>query len=219
LLTPLISYNSSEVLKNAIQTSDLKYSFNEHLFDELIGRGLPPLVSPTVFAFILGVSPKLITAMARNPSRYYRSFVIPKRSGGQRTILAPRTFLKAVQYYVLQFILKKQAISTFATGFVRGKGTIYNARLHAGLPFLLNVDLKDFFGSVTISQVRGQFINIGFPIGQPIHLRSYALSMAPFRKAHRPPLPSRTSYSLNWMTKLRPSPRPNGFATHVTLTT
>ncbi len=164
MLTPLISYGSPDALKKAIQGSDLRYSFDDHLFDELIKKDLPPLVSPTVFAFILGVSPKLITSMARNPGRYYRVFTIPKKDGSQRTIMAPRTFLKAVQYYILRFVLQKQPVSQFATGFVRGKGIVQNARLHAGVPFLLNVDLTDFFGSVTVSQVRNQFLRIGFPL-------------------------------------------------------
>jgi RNA-directed DNA polymerase len=163
LLTPLISYDSPGALKKAIQDSDLAYSFDESLFDDLAGRGLPPLVSPTVFALILGISPKLLTSMARNPKRYYRMFAIKKRGGGERTILAPRTFLKAVQYYILRFILQKQPVSDFATGFVRGKGIVHNARLHVGLPFLLNVDLRDFFGSVTSIQVREEFLKIGFP--------------------------------------------------------
>jgi RNA-directed DNA polymerase len=164
LLTPLISYDSPEALKKAIQDSDLSYSFDETLFDDLVGRGLPPLVSPTVFALILGVSPKLLTSMARNPTRYYRMFPIEKRGGGQRTISAPRTFLKAVQYYILRFILQKQPVSDFATGFVRGKGIVHNARLHAGRPFLLNVDLRDFFGSVRSRHVREEFLKIGFPM-------------------------------------------------------
>ncbi len=164
MLTPLISYDSPEALKKAIRDSDLTYSFDEGLFDYLVGRGLPPLTSPTVFALILGISPKLLTSMARNPNRYYRIFRIQKRGGGERTISAPRTFLKAVQYYILRFILHKQPVSDFATGFVRGKGIVHNARLHTGLPFLLNVDLRDFFGSVTSSQVRGEFLKIGFPV-------------------------------------------------------
>jgi hypothetical protein len=157
LLTPLISYSSLDALKKAVLGSDLRYSFDEHLFDELAGRGLPPLTSPTVLALILGVSPKLITSMGRTPARYYRSFVISKRNGGERQILAPRTFLKAVQYYILRFILQNQPVSSFATGFVRGKGIVQNAQLHAGAPFLLNVDLTNFFGSITLTQVGKSF--------------------------------------------------------------
>src|SRR5581483_477473 len=127
---PLISFSSPAALKRAIQDSDLKNTFDEGLFDELLAKGLPPLTSPTVFAMILGVSPKLITAMGRIPARYYREFVIPKRAGGQRTILAPRTFLKVAQYYILRFILDNQPVSGFATGFVRGRGIVHNARLH-----------------------------------------------------------------------------------------
>lgn len=163
MLTPLVSFSSPAALKDAIQNSDLKHTFDGHLFEDLLARGLPPLVSPTVFAIILGISPKLITAMGRSPGRYYRRFVIPKRGGGERTILAPRTFLKAVQYYILRFILRDRPISGFATGFVTGKGIVHNARLHAGAPFLLNVDLQDFFGSVRQNQVRHVYVRLGFP--------------------------------------------------------
>lgn len=163
LLTPLISYSSSQALKDSIRNSDLAPTFDEQLFDDLLALGLPPLISPTALAVILGVSPKLITAMARAPKHYYRSFSIPKKDGEERIILAPRSFLKAVQYYILRFVLEPQPVSAFCTGFVRGRGIVQNARLHVGLPFLLNVDLRDFFGSVTLAQVRQVFSRIGFP--------------------------------------------------------
>lgn len=163
LLTPLISYSSSKALKESILNSDLRFTFDERLFDALLDRGLPPLISPTVFAFILGISPKLITAMGRSPEKYYRSFTIPKKSGGDRTILAPRTFLKAAQYYILRFILEPQPVSNFATGFVRGLGIVHNARLHAGSRFVLNVDLQKVFGTVTPIQVRRIYSHLGFP--------------------------------------------------------
>jgi RNA-directed DNA polymerase len=163
LLTPLISYSSPKALKESILNSDLKFTFDERLFDSLLVRGLPPLISPTVFAFILGISPKLITAMGRSPEKYYRRFTIPKKTGGERTILAPRTFLKAVQYYILKFILQPQPVSGFATGFVRGLGIVHNARLHAGAPYVLNVDIQDFFGSATVVQVRRVYDRLGFP--------------------------------------------------------
>ena len=131
--------------------------------NDLLSRGLPPLISPTILALILGISPKLITAMGRTPERYYRRFEIPKKAGGARTILAPRTFLKAVQYYLLRFRLRSQPVSASATGFIRGRGIIHNARLHVGAPFLLNVDLQDFFGSVTPALVRRIYLNLGFP--------------------------------------------------------
>jgi RNA-directed DNA polymerase len=164
LLTPLISYSSPGALKESIRNSDLGQTFDERLFDELLTRGLPPLTSPTVLASILGVSPKLITAMGRSPERYYRRFTIPKKSGGERTILAPRSFLKAVQYYILRFVLESQPFSAFTMGFVRGRGIVHNARLHVGSAFVLNVDIQDFFGSVTLAQVRRLYDRLGFPV-------------------------------------------------------
>lgn len=164
MLTPLISFSSPLALKQAIQNSVLQYSFDDKLFDHLTARDLPPVTSPTVLALILGVSPKLITAMAKTPDRYYRLFTIPKKSGGERIILAPRIFLKTVQRYILKFILDKQPTPSFATGFIKGKGIVHNARLHAGSRFLLNVDLEDFFGTVKLNRVRQIYLNLGYSI-------------------------------------------------------
>src|SRR5437667_12695263 len=71
------------------------------LFDELVSHAAPPLVNPKFLAYILGISPKLIYAMAHIPTRYYRSFIIPKRTGGTRTISSPKVFLKTVQKWLL----------------------------------------------------------------------------------------------------------------------
>src|ERR1700758_2420222 len=60
------------------------------LFDDLVRHGVPPVVNPKFFAYMLGVSPKLLYAMAHVPDRYYRKFTIPKRTGGARTISSPR---------------------------------------------------------------------------------------------------------------------------------
>lgn len=161
-LPPLISYSSSEDLFRALRGGDPTALLDRERFDALIQTGLPPLVSPTATALILGVSPKLITAMAKSPSKYYRNFTIRKRSGGSRPISAPRTYLKAVQKFILKSVLMKQELPQCVVGFVKGRSIVQNASIHVGSRFLLNVDLKDFFGSVKIGRVREVFRDIGY---------------------------------------------------------
>jgi RNA-directed DNA polymerase len=167
VLPPLISFNSAADLKRVVRAAGILSSeADESLFDRLVDAGLPPLISPTVLGLILGVSPKLITALADHPRRkypYYRRYNVPKKSGGSRTILAPRTYLKAVQKYILRQILEKQLIAPFVTGFVRGRGIVQNAKIHVGARYMLNVDVKDFFPSVRQNQVFGIFRKFGFP--------------------------------------------------------
>lgn len=88
----------------------------------------------------------------RNQKRY-KEFTIKKKSGGERVIHAPVKGLKSIQR-VLAFILQciyepHQA----ATGFVRGKSIVDNARMHVGARYVYNIDLKDFFPSVDQARV------------------------------------------------------------------
>lgn len=128
----------------------------------LIGKKVIPIVQGHFLADFLGVSRKLITHMAMCPDRYYRTFTIPKKSGGSRSITAPRVFLKVVQRYVLDCVLSQIPVSRSAVGFVKGRGCRYGAKRHVKHRYLWNIDLKDFFPSVRFEQVEAIFTEIGF---------------------------------------------------------
>jgi len=165
MLPPLVSFKSAVDLKKAILATGELSQAEEKAFSDLVHAGLPPLVSPTAFGLILGISPKLITSLATHPRRkypYYRRYKVPKKSGGSRTILAPRTYLKAVQKFILRQILEKHKIPEYVTGFVKRTGIIQNARFHVGAQYLLNVDIKDFFPSVRMEKVLKIFREFGF---------------------------------------------------------
>jgi len=49
-----------------------------------------------------------------------------------------------------------------AHGFVRGRSTVTNAAPHVGQQLVLNLDLEDFFPSVTFPRVRGVFRELGY---------------------------------------------------------
>lgn len=84
----------------------------------------------------------------------YTQFSIPKKSGGQRSISAPTGLLKQIQA-ALNLIL--QAIFTpseYATGFVIGRSIRNNAARHAGQTCIYNIDLENFFPSITKEMLR-----------------------------------------------------------------
>ncbi|HRE46975.1 MAG TPA: reverse transcriptase family protein [Aggregatilineales bacterium] len=93
---------------------------------------------------------------------HYVRYVLPKRSGGQRVILAPKTGLKAIQRKILAEILNKIVLTEPAHGFRKGRNIVTNASPHAGKPFVLNLDLKEFFPSITFRRVRGLFTGLGY---------------------------------------------------------
>ncbi|ONF95863.1 reverse transcriptase family protein [Sphingomonas jeddahensis] len=104
----------------------------------------------------------MIRSLATAPQKHYRLFEVRKRSGGIRLISAPRTFLKVVQWWVLDTILENSSDLPFVYGFSRGRSFIDNAKAHQGCNHLLNVDVKDFFPSLSHSKVRDVFCALGY---------------------------------------------------------
>ncbi|MGH9195156.1 MAG: reverse transcriptase family protein, partial [Acidimicrobiia bacterium] len=48
-----------------------------------------------------------------------------------------------------------------AHGYVPGRSTLSNARVHVGCPMILKLDIRDFFPSITLGQVRMLFLSLG----------------------------------------------------------
>jgi len=95
-----------------------------------------------------------IKVICRNRKAHYERFLIPKRSGGKREILAPSEELKGFQEKVLlEFLYAHFVPSVYATGFVKDRSIVHNAMAHVGAGILVNVDLKDFFPTITYDMV------------------------------------------------------------------
>lgn len=92
----------------------------------------------------------------------YSTFFVPKRSGGQRKILAPSPALKDVQRRILHRLLKRLRAHPAAKGFERGESIATHARLHARARVVLRLDIQDFFPSTRTEAVEHYFRRIGW---------------------------------------------------------
>ncbi|MBD3293780.1 MAG: hypothetical protein GF393_12725 [Armatimonadia bacterium] len=79
----------------------------------------------------------------------YRTFDIPKRSGGHRTIDAPDDRLKELQRRVLHRVLHGLRAHPAVHGFEDGRSIVTNARLHVGKAVVITLDILDFFSNTT----------------------------------------------------------------------
>lgn len=79
----------------------------------------------------------------------YKAFRVPKKTGGVRIISAPRHPLKEIQSALNVLLQGVFTPSEHAYGFVRGRNIRGNAALHAGHTCVYNLDLRDFFPSIT----------------------------------------------------------------------
>ncbi|WP_320171129.1 reverse transcriptase family protein [Maridesulfovibrio sp.] len=110
-------------------------------------------------ATAIGVSPNLLTSLGNKSESFYRRFEIGKRSGGRRVIHSPRVFLKTVQYWILDYILYSLPLNDSCHSFRRGHSILTNANNHVGSKFVANIDIVDYFGSISEGLIRRRLLS------------------------------------------------------------
>jgi retron-type reverse transcriptase len=93
---------------------------------------------------------------------HYHRFQIAKKTGGVRAISAPKPALAMVQRWVLENILMRLSVSPQAHGFLRGHSIVTNALPHVNRAVVVNLDLKNFFPSISFRRVKGLFRGLGY---------------------------------------------------------
>ncbi len=88
----------------------------------------------------------------KHPTAYH-SFAIAKKSGGKRVINAPVPALKRIQRMIKMALESIYTPLPQVTGFVAGKNIVDNARLHLNKKYVYNIDLKDFFPSISWKRI------------------------------------------------------------------
>ena len=86
------------------------------------------------------------------PKRF-RTFHIRKKSGGLREIKAPCRQLDVILTCVNILLKSIYEPSDVAMGFTSGRSVLNNAQVHVGHNYVFNIDLKDFFPSISQARV------------------------------------------------------------------
>jgi RNA-directed DNA polymerase len=132
----------------------------------LVKRGLPVLHNAHDLAVALGLSLGRLRWLTyhRNGATlvHYHRYSIPKKTGGIRGISAPKPALAKAQKWVFDSIVQKLTIEPEAHGFVVDRSIVSNAKIHVGKRVVSNMDLKDFFPSVTYRRTKGLFVSFGY---------------------------------------------------------
>ena len=101
-------------------------------------------------------------AQARRRMLMYKEFDIPKRTGGTRRITAPTGKLKDVQKCISVLVAPYYQVPDCVHGFAEGKSVASNASMHTAKNYVLNIDLKDFFPTITYTRVVKSLKELGF---------------------------------------------------------
>lgn len=125
-------------------------------------------------AAILDIPKELLLDAMMNSEAHYRTFFIPKRKGGTRQIEAPKPELKLALSrlnYLLQlmyFRIKPDCVHGFVPTIgksAKSYSIVSNALPHVNAKYVLNIDLKDFFHTISVWRVKHLFTSYPFYLG------------------------------------------------------
>lgn len=142
---------------------DLLALLNRIKQDEMYENGMSDKFHPFTMKLLL------YYCNPNNVFHRYSQFKIKKKSGGFRTISAPRNrSFTLMLRYVNEIFKAVYTPSEFAMGFTEGRSVVTNASKHKGMNYVFNTDIKDFFPSIEQPRVwkRLQLKPINF--SQPI---------------------------------------------------
>lgn len=100
-----------------------------------------------------------IVARRRDP---YQPFEVRKRTGGFRSIAAPEPLLMDVQRWILKKVLSGVENHPASYAYQQDRSIVHCASEHRGARWLVKLDVHDFFGSVSESQVYRTFRRLGY---------------------------------------------------------
>lgn len=141
---------------------------NEKVGDSarLEAHGLPVLKDAEEIAKATGLELETLRFLAFSrdvsTSSNYIDFEIKKKTGGVRKISAPKPSLKLAQYWILEQLLEKVSIGEVVHGFCKERSIVTNATPHIGRFVVVNIDLEDFFPTITYPRVKGLFKALGY---------------------------------------------------------
>jgi RNA-directed DNA polymerase len=134
--------------------------------EQLKRYGLPVWKTENDIAAALSLTIGQLRHLSQHRQRetvpHYITFAIPKRSGGERLIHAPKRRLKEVLRKLDRFLVRKLPKSEHAHGFVRGRSIASNAAAHVGKAVVLRFDIKNCFPTIHYGRVRGLLIALGY---------------------------------------------------------
>lgn len=129
-------------------------------------NGVPKLDTPKELAEALSLSVPTLRWLAYHRDAatriHYTRFFIPKKDGSKRAIWAPQKKLKTAQRVILREIVERLPVHGAAHGFLAGRSILSNAQQHTGSSVVVEIDLKDFFPTVSLRRVKGVFRKAGY---------------------------------------------------------
>lgn len=118
----------------------------------------------TLLAY-LGLGPKELKKIWWYQHRMYTQFSIAKGKGKSRVIMAPDQRLKILQSKLAPLLDRIYRVRNPVHGFVKNRSVKTNAEAHGRRRHVINLDLSEFFPTITENRVRGLLRSLGIAEG------------------------------------------------------
>lgn len=96
---------------------------------------------------------QLVLGLAHKATHSYKTYEIPKKSGGTRTIHHPSRELKALQRWMLRKVVWQWKVHDAAFAYKLGRNIYQHAQAHEKSRYLLRLDLSEFFPSIKFNDI------------------------------------------------------------------
>lgn len=116
-------------------------------------------------------------------SSRYKTWTIPKKTGGTRTIESPRKGILLLQKKAASILEIAYRPGPWVKAFTKGSSVTSNAAIHCRKRWVLNIDLEDFYGAINFGRIRGLLMK------KPFNIPQSAASVLSHLLAHKNHLP------------------------------
>lgn len=98
----------------------------------------------------LGIEEGAVNLLSIKAPSSYKRYTIPKKSGGYRTIYHPSKQTKALQYALIELLLREQRVHHTARAYIRDNKSqlLNNVNPHRKFKYSLRIDFKEYFPSI-----------------------------------------------------------------------
>lgn len=135
----------------------------------------------------MGMLPDHLRTIIRTAPLRYKVFHIPKRTGELREVAQPAREVKAIQRWLVHRLVTQLPIHAAATAYKQGASIKINSARHIKSNYLLKMDFRNFFPSISMDDIARHLENHCSEIydSSAMKLIAYVCTWAPSRQ---PPL-------------------------------
>lgn len=134
----------------------------QNYIESILNNKAKPILDTEHLSRLVGFSEHFLFSVSASPGHFYREYKIPKKSGGTRTLNEPLPTLKAVQKIIVSDLLRDVEPHKAAKAYRKNHTLRGNAVIHRRRPYMLKIDIKDFFSSINTHAVYNLFYDLGY---------------------------------------------------------